>query len=57
METKQFVEYEAPRIETISDEQILEELGEAQACHQYLPDCGLTAELIDSMCCFLSLGK
>ena len=39
MEKKQFVEYEAPKIETISDDQILEELGEAQAMCQYLPGC------------------
>ena len=39
METKQLVEYEAPKIETISDDQILEELGEAQAMCHYLVDC------------------
>jgi hypothetical protein len=31
-------DYEAPQIETLSDEQILEELGEAQANLQYLPN-------------------
>ena len=35
METKQLVENEAPKIETISDDQILEELGEAQAMNHY----------------------
>ncbi len=35
MKTEQLSEYVKPTVETISDDQILEELGEAQAIIQY----------------------
>ena len=32
METKKLPEYEAPEVTTYTDDEILEELGDAQAC-------------------------
>jgi len=39
MQKARLEDYEVPKIETLSDEQILEELGEAQATIQYCPNC------------------
>jgi len=35
-------EYEAPKVQTLTDQQILEELGSAQACH-----CPYQCDLMD----------
>ena len=35
MNTEHLSEYEKPKVETITDDQIIEELGEAQAICQY----------------------
>jgi hypothetical protein len=39
MKVAQLPEYEKPEVATITDDEILEELGEAQAFCQYLTEC------------------
>ncbi len=38
MNAEHLSEYVEPKVETVTDDQILEELGEAQATIQYGPD-------------------